>query len=96
MHHPFHLLEQAQQEPVFQAEPMAPPVQHVHIPEGQYSKFYKQRQGKIWRMEINQWSPNRDFKTDEIFKFTDNMFFLSKIVNLPNDRIFLIGGAEDL
>ena len=24
------------------------------------------------------------------------MFFLSKIVNLPNDRVFLIGGAEDL
>jgi hypothetical protein len=47
-------------------------------------------------MEINLWNSNYEFKTEEILKFNDNMFFLSKVVNLPNDRIFLIGGAEDL
>ena len=39
---------------------------------------------------------NLEFLVDEIYRFTGIQYFLSKIVNLPNDRVFLIGGAEDL
>jgi hypothetical protein len=41
-------------------------------------------------------SSNLEFQVDEIFRFNGPQYFLSKIVNIPNDRIFLIGGAEDL
>jgi hypothetical protein len=45
---------------------------------------------------MNLLSSNLEFQVDEIFRFNGPQYFLSKIVNIPNDRIFLIGGAEDL
>jgi hypothetical protein len=69
----------------------------IVIPEGQYWKFYKQKQQKIWQVQMNLLGSNLEFQVNEIFKFGPGpQFFLSKVVNLPNDRIFLIGGAEDL
>lgn len=46
---------------------------------------------------MNLLGSNLEFQVDEIFRFNGGpQYFLSKIINLPNDRIFLIGGAEDL
>jgi hypothetical protein len=48
-------------------------------------------------MQLNLLGSGLEFKVEEVFKFGNGpKFFLSKIVNLPNDRIFVIGGSEDL
>jgi len=47
-------------------------------------------------MQLNLFNNSSlEFKVEDVFKFQDSQFFLNKIVNLPNDRIFVIGGAED-
>lgn len=55
------------------------------------------KQSKIWKMQLNLLGSGLEFKVEEVYKFGNGpQFFLSKIVNLPNDRIFVIGGSEDL
>ena len=41
-------------------------------------------------------SSDIEFKLEEVFNMSNSPCYLSKIVNLPNDRIFMIGGAEDI
>jgi hypothetical protein len=72
-------------------------VTKIEIPDNQYWKFFKTKQGKVWRNSLDLHKPQLEFNQQAIHQFDQGtQFFLSKVVNLPNDRVFLIGGAEDL
>ena len=57
-----------------------------------YCNFYKQKSLKLWKFEpLN----NKTFKQQEM-KLNLPQIYLNRLICLPMDRIFLIGGATDI
>jgi len=60
-----------------------------------YQKFYKHKSNKVY-----SYAPNEDksFKVTEEYDLNNgdqSSYFLHRIISLPNDKIFIIGGASD-
>lgn len=71
-------------------------MKRIEIPDGQYSKFFKSKHAKVWKVALNLDGKEMEFHNEEIYKYHGSQFFLNKIVNLPSERVFMIGGSDDL
>lgn len=62
------------------------------VAQGEYGSFYKHKSMKIWRVSP---TPELDMKQEEIISLNQNIF-MQKVVNLPTNKVFIIGGAQDI
>jgi len=69
---------------------------NLDCPDSKFKKFYKHKAHRVWSLTPMS---NRSFKMEEecnLLHMDPNPVYLQRLISLPGDRIFLVGGAQDI